>query len=98
MVHASGGSDGKGWDFYTQEQIEYIVEHIGADFFKRDFLMFAIVGSVDIVDCYKATANQKYDSVFAEYNCYNWKLANPVLFDEPILNVKGKLKIWDYPS
>lgn len=27
---------------------------------------------------------------------YNWVLANPILFDEPILNVKGKLGFWDY--
>ena len=27
---------------------------------------------------------------------HNWVLANPILFDEPILNVKGKLSFWDY--
>ena len=27
---------------------------------------------------------------------YNWVLANPILFDEPIMNVKGKLGFWDY--
>lgn len=27
---------------------------------------------------------------------YNWVLANPVLYDKPILNVKGKLSFWDY--
>ena len=27
---------------------------------------------------------------------YNWVLANPILFDEPITNVKGKLGFWDY--
>jgi hypothetical protein len=26
-----------------------------------------------------------------------WVLSNPVKFDEPILNVKGKLSLWDYP-
>jgi len=26
---------------------------------------------------------------------YNWVLANPVLYDKPILNVKGKLSFWD---
>jgi len=29
---------------------------------------------------------------------YNWVLANAVLYDEPILNVKGKLSFWDYGS
>ena len=27
---------------------------------------------------------------------HNWVLANPILFDKPILNVKGKLGFWDY--
>ena len=27
---------------------------------------------------------------------YNWVLANPILFDKPILNVKGRLGFWDY--
>lgn len=27
---------------------------------------------------------------------YNWVLANPIKFDKPIYNVKGKLSFWDY--
>lgn len=27
---------------------------------------------------------------------YNWMLANPILFEEPIMNVKGKLGFWEY--
>jgi len=27
---------------------------------------------------------------------WNWVLANPVLFDKPILNIKGKLSFWDF--
>jgi hypothetical protein len=27
---------------------------------------------------------------------YNWVLANPVLYDKPILNVKGKLSFWEW--
>ena len=27
---------------------------------------------------------------------YNWVLANPILFDEPITTVTGKLGFWDY--
>jgi hypothetical protein len=26
---------------------------------------------------------------------YNWVLTNPILYDKPILNVKGKLSFWD---
>lgn len=27
---------------------------------------------------------------------YNWVVSDPILFDNPILNVKGKLCFWDY--
>lgn len=27
---------------------------------------------------------------------YNWVLANPVLYEKPILNVKGKLSFWEW--
>ena len=27
---------------------------------------------------------------------YNWMLANPIMFEEPIMNVKGKLGFWEY--
>lgn len=27
---------------------------------------------------------------------YNWVLANPVLYDKPILEVKGKLSFWEF--
>ena len=27
---------------------------------------------------------------------YNWVLANPVLYEKPILNVKGKLSFWEF--
>lgn len=29
---------------------------------------------------------------------YNWVLANPVLYDKPILNVKGKLSLWEFDA
>jgi hypothetical protein len=29
---------------------------------------------------------------------YNWVCEDPILFDKPILNVKGKLSFWDYPN
>ena len=27
---------------------------------------------------------------------YNWVISNPILFDEPVLGIKGKLGFWDY--
>lgn len=29
---------------------------------------------------------------------YNWVLANPVLYKKPILNVKGKLSLWEFEN
>ena len=51
----------------------------------------AIIGSVEIVDCVI-----NHPSVWAVDECYNWVLANPVLFDKPILDVMGKLSFWDF--
>ena len=35
-------------------------------------------------------------SVWAEKGCWNWVLKDAVLFDKPIMNVKGKLSFWDF--
>ena len=66
--------------------------------------MSAIIGKVDLVDCVI-----NHPSVWAEQSPYlinpkehplkpihNWVFENPVLFEEPILNVKGKLNLWNY--
>ncbi|GAK37461.1 ASCH domain-containing protein [Bacteroides graminisolvens] len=29
---------------------------------------------------------------------YNWVCEDSILFDKPVLNVKGKLSFWDYPN
>lgn len=58
----------------------------------------SIIGEVDIVDC---VINN--NSIWAEKTSndspkpiYNWVLANPIIYDEPILNVKGKLSLWEF--
>lgn len=67
------------------------------------FSLSAIIGSVEIVDCvinhpsiwaekskmlYDGLSPDRYDKI------YNWVLRNPVLFDKPILNVKGQLSFF----
>lgn len=52
----------------------------------------AIIGSIEIVDCI-----QDYPSIWAEKGFYNWVLANPVLFKQPIPS-KGKLSFWEYDN
>ena len=51
----------------------------------------AIIGSVVISDCV-----QNHPSVWAEKGCWNWVLKDAILFDNPILHVKGKLGFWDF--
>jgi hypothetical protein len=60
----------------------------------------AIIGSVRFVDCVV-----NHPSIWAEHSrgwpsdpkyIYNWVVSEAILFDKPILNVKGKLGFWDY--
>ena len=85
------------------DQVYKIADSLGQNF--EAIKCGAIIGSVEIVDCVV-----NHPSVWAEKSekgqcditgkwikpIYNWVLANPILFDEPILNIKGKLGFWDY--
>ena len=51
----------------------------------------AIMGEAELVDIVK---NSK--EVFAIPGNYHWVMANPILYEKPILNVMGKLKLWEY--
>lgn len=74
----------------------------------KELMTSAIIGSVEIVDCienhpsiwaqHKATVERKIKGakVEVEVPVYNWVIANPILFDKPIENVRGKLSFWDY--
>lgn len=55
------------------------------------FPLGAIIGEVDIVDCVNDSK-----SPWAMENHWHWVLKNPVLYKEPILNVKGKLSFWEF--
>lgn len=50
------------------------------------FLQHSIIGHVDLVDIEKAGKQ------------YNWILENPVYLSNPVIGVKGKLKIWTMPD
>lgn len=54
----------------------------------------AIIGEVEISDCVI-----NHSSIWAEKSCeaiiYNWVLINPVTYDKPVLNVKGRLSFWE---
>ena len=69
----------------------------------------AIIGAVKFSDCvinhpsiWAEPSNEVYKDpqIYGDNKIdsavWNWVLANPILFDKPILNVKGKLGFWDY--
>lgn len=107
-IHASGTSWAwyKVCNYLTDKMAD-VFEKMGFNGkWLRDLHVSAIIGHVDIVDCVI-----NYNSIWAEQSdmfrrthsagivsnppIYNWVLANPVLFEKPILNVKGKLSFWD---
>lgn len=66
-----------------------------------------IIGEVSIVDCVinhpsvwaeKTEINADFEdnNAYVGKPIYNWVLANPVLYDQPILNVNGKLSLWEF--
>jgi len=93
----------------THDQIDQIVldDVLQLDTRHLSYPKSAIIGKVDIVDCvinhpsiwaegtfYPIDETEGYPNSVKPI--YNWVLANPVLFDEPILNVKGKLSLWEF--
>ena len=101
LIHAAVKTS----DFWDCPNYGIVHNHIrevtkyGTDYSKYNTM--AIIGSVEIADCVV-----NHPSIWAEKTAlpeqldnkciWNWVLANPILFDEPILNVKGKLGFWDY--
>ena len=109
LVHASAKSDGGLRLVLNKEKQICVINHPSDAKYmhSEDFVCSAIIGSVEIVDCVF-----NHPSIWAEKSegiavsghvidekkpiIWNWVLANPILFNKPILNVKGKLKFWDY--
>lgn len=89
---------------FTSKQYELFRKLNMRRWYNNDFYKSAIIGSVRFVDCVI-----NHPSIWAEKSevgqdeqtnewfkpIYNWVAADPILFDEPILNVKGKLSFWD---
>lgn len=62
-----------------------------ADYGDTLFRQSAIVGMVSLVDIV-----QGHESPWSAEGSYHWVLADAVLFETPIIDVKGKLRIWEY--
>ncbi len=96
----------------SHDQIDQIVLNGSFPLDARDekYPKSAIIGTVDIVDCVINHPSIWAEKTEGITDCntrefipnrnkkpiYNWVLANPVLFEEPILNVKGKLSLWEF--
>ena len=80
----------------TEDQYKFITLNISSGKRLNDICFLehyssAIIGSVKIVDCVV-----NHPSVWAEKGVFNWVLSEPILYENPIENVKGKLSFWEY--
>lgn len=104
-IHASGKPSFNNLTLgLSNDQIDHVFLKTEFPLLTKDifYSKSAIIGEVDIVDCVI-----NHPSIWAEktetsagypikHIIYNWVLANAVIYDEPILNVKGKLSLWEY--
>ncbi len=102
FIHASAKDAGALYELLNEKQIEAMSNHWTAAPPFPDRPVSAIIGEVDIVDCVInhpsiwAEKSDWQEVGWTEKQIYNWVLANPVLYEKPILNVKGKLSFWDF--
>lgn len=88
LIHSSLHTIPHEWEMLNEEQIQTVPFML-----KHTILPYgAIIGSVELIDCTK-----NYSSIWAEKGVWNWVLKNPILFEHPIMNIKGKLGLWEYP-
>lgn len=93
FIHAAGSHGRKFSIDLTDAQTKAAFATIAIETMFGNMPFGSIIGSVEIVDC-----SINHPSIWAEKGIYNWILANPILFNKPIENVKGKLSFWDYPG
>lgn len=93
FIHAAGSHGRKFSIDLTDAQTKAAFATIAIETMFRNMPFGSIIGSVEIVDC-----SINHPSIWAEKGVYNWILANPILFNKPIENVKGKLSFWEYPG
>lgn len=109
-IHASGVKVIDCLRVLNEEQYLIAQKHflkLGLNKFS-DLPISAIIGEVDIVDCvinHESIWAEKSKGIWVGSTfvhkeehpvIWNWVLANPVLYEKPILNVKGKLSFWEF--
>lgn len=93
LIHAAAKGEKRYWSSLSVIQSSKLLQSgsiLNKTFFS-DLPTGSIIGSVEVVDCVL-----NHTSVWAEQGVYHWILANPILFEKPIENVKGKLGLWNY--
>ncbi|MDX8563456.1 ASCH domain-containing protein [Elizabethkingia sp. HX WHF] len=107
-VHSSMNLPKDHWGLLSPEQYKQAMDSLIDGKLREELHLGAIIGEVDIVDCvinHPSIWAEKSEGTFIGKTFYhkegtkpiwNWVLANPVMYDEPILNVKGKLSLWDF--
>ncbi len=104
FIHASAKSAGNTAFLLNKEQDNFFAFNTeNYKTFESNLPYSAIIGEVDIIDCvinHPSIWAEKSDVIVRvedDYKpTYNWVLANAVLYDKPILNVKGSLSLWDW--
>ena len=93
LIHASKKPERIKLEIEGQVTVKEIEMLSTLGFVEENDLFGCIIGSVEIVDCVR-----NHPSIWAERDCYNWVLDNPILFSKPIRDIKGKLGFWSYPD
>lgn len=90
-IHACGKKNGNLKYALSDEQRSAITAPASAMLKDNDsWLYSSIIGHVDLVDIV-----EDHPSIWAIPGNYHWVLANPVMFDTPIVNVRGQLNLWN---
>jgi hypothetical protein len=103
-IHAS--AKGTNAEFSTSQTAELFFNEIwnpDIGFKSELFPVSTIIGEVDIIDCVinhpSIWAEETFIPIegegYPQKPIYNWVLSNPILYEKPILNVKGKLSFWE---
>ncbi len=113
LIHASGKYHHQlEWDLesmFTDEQWIALSEKATRHIVDELPVTSAIIGSLKFTDCVinhpNIWAEKSKPIAFDEFGfpieydrkIYNWEADDAVLFDKPIMGVKGRLGFWDYP-
>lgn len=110
LIHTGAETDKEPYMIFNDEQIEKI-ESVIMDVCSSYGMTSAIIGSVRFTDCFLNHSSVWAERTPGYSSClnatlfkrkegikpiYNWVCSDAVLFDKPILHVKGKLSFWDY--